>query len=209
MNESLPVSLNAAQMAKKWLLEHFEANITAAIEGTNFSVNLICAIACQETAQRWLLWVHKYDHQTILQRCVFDASGDFPNTSRSAFPKNAAAFHDKYGDEFTDMLISEGNKMRAMPQPGNPDGYSSSHYLYKGYGIFQYDLQAVVNDEVFFRNKLWYNIDECCKRAVSELKSKQKKVGNDTWAIVKAYNGAGQAAENYSNNVKQFYESFA
>lgn len=209
MNETLPISLNAANEAKTWLLSHFHINIEQAIEGTDFTVNLICAIACQETAQRWLLWIDKYDPETILQRCVFDASGDFPNTSRSAFPKNAADFHNKYGDEFTDMLISEGNKMRAMPQPGDANGYNPSHFLYKGYGIFQYDLQAVLTDELFFRNKLWYNIDECCKRCIQELKSKQKRIGNDIWAIVKAYNGSGQAAENYSNNVKQFYESFA
>ncbi len=206
MNEELPVSANNAIKAHNWLQSNFSTDIQNAINGTDYSPQLVSAIFCQETAQRVLLWVDKFDSTTILERCIFDASGDFPNTSRNAFPKNAAAFHDKYGDEFTDMLISEANKMRKMPQPGQPQGYSDSHYLYKGYGIFQYDLQAVITDEVFFRNKLWYDINECLKRLIQELNTKAKLHPNDLFATIKAYNGAGQNATNYANNVMQFID---
>lgn len=203
MNEELPISEKQAIKAHNWLHFHFGEDIQNAIKGTNYSPELVSAIFCQETAQRVLLWVDNYDPYTILQRCIFDASGDFPNTTRNAFPKNAAAFHDKYGDEFTDLLISEANKMRKMPQPGNPNGYSDSHYLYKGYGIFQYDLQHVVSDELFFRNKLWYNFSDCVSRLISELNSKHH---DKLFDIVKAYNGAGVNADNYAKNVMQFME---
>jgi len=206
MNEELPLSKTQAIKAHEWLQSNFKDDIQNAIKETDYSPELVSAIFCQETAQRVILWVDKYDAATILERCIFDASGDFPNTTRNAFPKNAAAFHDKYGDDFTDMLISEANKMRKMPQPGNPNGYSDSHYLYKGYGLFQYDLQHVTVDETFFRNKLWYSFDECLKRLITILNSKKKQ---DLWATVKAYNGAGQNASNYADNVFKFIDILA
>lgn len=203
MNELLPVSPAKALKAHTWLQTNFIEPIQNAIKETDYSPELVSAIFCQETAQRVLLWVDKYDATTILQRCIFDASGDFPGTSRSAFPRNAAEFHTKYGDEFTDMLISEANKMRAMPQPGDSDGYGESHYLYKGYGLFQYDLQHVITDEAFFRNKLWYSFDECLSRLIKILDRKKKE---DIWHTVKAYNGSGQNASNYADNVMKFVE---
>jgi len=205
MNEELPISPNQAIKAHQWLQDNFKDDIQNAIKETNYSHELVSAIFSQETAQRVLLWVEKYEPDIILQRSIFDASGDFPNTTRNAFPKNAAAFHDKYGDEFTDMLISEGNKMRRMPQPGNPNGYSDSHYLYKGYGLFQYDLQNVLTDELFFLHKQWYNFNECIKRLIQELQLKARR-NTDLWDIVKAYNGAGQNATNYANNVFKFMD---
>ncbi len=200
MNEELPISNKQALIAHHWLQSNFSTDIQNAINGTDYSPQLVSAIFCQETAYRVLTWIDKHDTETILQCCVFDASGDYPNTTRNAFPKNAAAFHDKYGDEFTDMLISEGNKMRKLM------GWNDSHYLYKGYGIFQYDLQAVLTDEIFFRNKLWYDINECLKRLIQELNTKAKLHPNDLFATVKAYNGAGQNATNYANNVMQFID---
>ncbi len=208
MNEEMPITEKQAIKAHDWLQSNFGADIQNAIKETDYSPELVSAIFAQETAQRVLLWVDKYDAATILERCVFDASGDFPNTTRNAFPKNAAAFHDKYGDEFTDMLISEANKMRKMPQPGNPNGYSDSHFLYKGYGLFQYDLQHVVTDELFFRNKLWYNFSDCINRLIKELNEKAKS-HSEIFDIVKAYNGAGTNATNYATNVFKFMDTIA
>lgn len=192
-----------AVKAASWIKQHFGAAIETVLHGTAYDINLVLAIAAQETAYRWLLWIDKYSVDTILSRCIGDASGDFHGTHRSAFPKNAGEFHDRYGDSFTDMLISEGNKMRAMPQPDEPNGYHPWHFLYKGYGIFQYDLQNVLTDEDFFRNKLWFYFDECLKRLISELNEKAKK-HSDLFSIVKAYNGSGAKAEMYSKNVMEF-----
>ncbi len=195
MNEELPISHTQAIKAHQWLQNNFAEDITAAIEGTNYSPQLVSAIFSQETAYRVLPWVDKHDTATILQCCVFDASGDYPGTSRNAFPRNVVAFHDKYGDEFTDMLISEGNKMRKLMV------WNDNHFLYKGYGIFQYDLQNVVTDELFFRNKLWYSFAECLSRLIKELDSKWHGDLHDT---VRRYNGAGVNAENYAKNVFEF-----
>ncbi|NJM37762.1 MAG: hypothetical protein HC845_07840 [Akkermansiaceae bacterium] len=128
---------------------------------------------------------------------MLDASGDFPGTSRSAFPKNTAAFRDRFGSEFTDMLIEEANLGRAIR------GFGPKQWIYKGYGLFQYDLQFVLEDVDFFRERRWYDFDACLEKCLHELKEKRKRFPNDLWEAIRAYNGAGSRAIQYSKNVKQ------
>jgi hypothetical protein len=201
----MPLSRTSAVKAAIWMNDNFGDKITAAVENTSFDKELVYAITCQETAQRWLLWIDHFDAATVLQRSVFDASGDFPDTSRSAFPKNKTEMIAAFGNDLTQMLIDEANKMRAMPQPGFPGGFQPAGYLYKGYGLFQYDLQHIKTDESFFADKLWYSIDECIARLIKELKLKQSANPNDMFNTVRAYNGSGTRAEEYALKVSQFY----
>ncbi len=202
----LPISTEQAKKAIAFIKKNFGPQIIAATAGTKFDIDTICGIACQETAYKWLGWIDKFNVETILQRCVFDASGDFPDTTRSAFPQNRKAFELKYGPDFTGMLIKEGNLQRAMPQPGqNGKGFQPANFLYKGYGIFQHDLQFVENDEAFFREKKWYSFDECLKRVMKELNGKYA-IKKEMWSTLKAYNGAGAAANKYADNVTAFIE---
>ena len=203
MNE-LPLNKSTTIKCANWLEINFSTQIQKAIKDTPFTENLIYAIALQETAYKWHLWIDDYIPSIILERCVFDASGDMAETSRSAFPQNLASFRAKYDEEFISMLIEEGNLQRAMPQVGNSNGWKPSFtLLYKGYGIFQYDLQAVVTDESFFREKKWYSFEDCLDRCLKELHSKYKGNLHDT---IKHYNGSGAAAENYAKNVEQFID---
>ena len=202
---ALPISRNAALKASRWLKNNFGAKIAAAVADTPFSIDHVCGIACQETAYRWLEWLddgHSTDE--ILGACVLDGSGDFPGTSRSAFPKNTAAFRAKYGDAFTKLLVAEGNKMREFM------GWGKVDWLYKGYGIFQYDLQFVEEDEAYFRNRSWHDFDACLAKLMGELKVTwawvlknhgDKPKAEKLRLAIRKYNGAGAAAEEYSKNV--------
>lgn len=200
-NETLPLSKQQAIKAYNWLAPNFDAIVEKNIAGTPFSKKLIYAIALQETAYKWINWIDKYSTEIILQRCIFDANGDFPGTSRFAFPKNKDAFKKEFGEDFTNMLIKEANLQRKMPQASYPNGFQPASFLYKGYGIFQYDLQFVKTDESFFREKKWYSFDECLQRVIKELSVKYSITNNIDKAVVK-YNGVGRDAENYGKNVK-------
>jgi hypothetical protein len=162
-----------------------------------FKKKHLCAIACQETAFVWVGWIKTRPVQQIVERCVFDASGDASGTSRSAFPRNTAAFRERYGVSLTNMLINEANLTRTMR------GYGPKRWVYKGYGIFQYDLQHIVADEAFFRDKRWYDFRTCMGKAMKELKAKHAQTG-DLWRAIKSYNGSGPRAEQYMRNVKAF-----
>lgn len=207
---ALPIGESSAREATRWLMGNFGPALTAAGKGTPFGAEILCAIVCQETAYFWLPLLRDLSKKAefkenpvdltdlIIARCVLDASGDHPDSPRSAFPKNTAAFEKKYGTKFTEMLVAEANLTRALR------GYGPKRWVYKGYGIFQNDLQAVVENESFFREKKWYDFKNCLDRCMGELKAKLKAQGGDTWEAVRAYNGSGPRARQYRDNVKAF-----
>ena len=199
--ESLPISAAAARDCAQWLNQNFGAKMHAATNGKAYSVKHLCAIVCQETAYKWLKWTATMDPQTIIERCVFDASGDYPGAPRGVFPINTAAFENRFGQQLTAMLIEEANKTRRL------QGWPDKTWVYKGYGIFQYDLQHILDNaesENFFRKKKWYNFDNCLNKVVSELDTKLSNTRGDLWAAIKAYNGSGTKATQYAENVKAF-----
>lgn len=196
--DELPISLANAKKVAQWLKGNYGPKIEAICKGTPFPPHIVCAIASQETAIYWIKVTDRMTPDEILARSVYDASGDTANDPRSVFPKNTGAFRAKYGDEFTDMLIKEANETRRVMR-----GFGPKDWVYKGYGIFQYDLQAVTEDEAFFREKRWYDIDECLKRVIKELESKYAHC-KDLWLSVKAYNGSGPRATQYMHNVQRF-----
>ena len=169
----------------------------AAVAGTPFAVEHLFGVVCQETAYFWVDLIDKLPAQTIIERCVLDASGDFPGTDRGAFPHNSAAFRARYGDDFTSLLIDEANQTRALRS------FKPQTWVYKGYGLFQYDLQFVTTDEKFFRERQWYSFDQCAIKAMSELTKAYQRTGDIRQAI-RAYNGSGSRAERYASNVTQF-----
>jgi hypothetical protein len=193
----LPISRAQAHKVAKWLKTNYGTKLEAASSGTLFSVDLLCGIVCQETAYFWVGFINTLPAQTIVERCVLDASGDVPGTSRSAFPVNTTAFRNKFGEQFTNLLIEEANKTRALRN------YTPRGWVYKGYGIFQYDLQYVLTDRAFFEGKQWYSFDVCLGKAIHELKEKYRITG-DLWRAVRAYNGSGASATKYANNVMIF-----
>ncbi len=195
----LPISLKQAEQVTRWLKRNYGDRIEAATKDTPIPPHVICGIACQETAYFWLSFVDDLEPGELLGRCVLDASGDHPSSPRSAFPRNTRAFRATYDDAFAEMLIDEANKTRALRD------YSPRDWVYKGYGIFQYDLQFVKEDEAYFRERQWYDFDACLGRVMHELDVTWKRHG-ELWEAVRAYNGSGSRAQQYKRNVKKFCE---
>ncbi|HWE21468.1 MAG TPA: CHAT domain-containing protein [Hyphomicrobiaceae bacterium] len=194
----LPIGRSDAIKVGAWMKANFGGAMATAAQGTPFTVAHLCAIACQETAYFWKDLIGRLPAAELLERCVLDASGDYPGTSRRPFPVNTQAFRARYGDSFTDMLIDEANKTRALRR------YGPKAWVYKGYGIFQYDLQHIDRDEAFFRERQWARFEVCLAKAMGELKEKYAATG-DVWKAIRAYNGSGPAAEAYARKVAQFF----
>lgn len=185
--------LNATQVrrVRDWMAGNFEATISNAIAGTPIDTALVYAIACQETASVWLGWLETMPTEDILARCVFDASGDSAGSSRSAFPANTAEFRQKMGDQLTDMLITEANATRALRK------LPPAQWVYKGYGIFQYDLQNILSDLQFFGQRQWGDFGTCIDRFMREMRAKLA-AASDLTDAVRRYNGTGPRAERYA-----------
>jgi hypothetical protein len=197
----LPITSKQAGAAADWLMGCFGDEIKAAAFGP-FEPRHYCAIACQETAYFWLPRIGKHTPHEILSLCVLDGSGDVLGTVRNAFPKNTAAFRVRYGDKITEKLIAAGNRARAAR------GLKPWAKIYKGYGIFQYDLQFVVDDEIFFFQEQWGDIRKCIDRVNKELRAKYARHG-DLRKAIKAYNGSGPRAEAYAANVLTYAKTLA
>lgn len=192
----MPLTKPEALLAANWIETHFGDKISEAVKGTPFNQNNIISIALQESAQDWLPWINEHTPEVILSCIISDPSGDQQGTVRHVWPQNLSVFKVKY-PYLAAMLIEEGNRFRAMK------GWTSRVWLYKAYGIFQYDIQAIDQDKSFFAEKQWYSFDECLKRLMLELNMKYHIVG-DVWGSIKRYNGAGAAAVEYMQNVQHF-----
>lgn len=194
--DDLPLNEAAARRAQDWMMRNFGRQIEAAVRGAApIDAATVCAIACKETAPVWLPWIARLSPAEVLARCVFDGSGDVPGTSRSAFPRNTAAFRARYGDALTEALIAEANATRRLR------GYGDQRWLYKGYGIFQYDLQHCETDLAFFKDRLWRSFDECLDRFMREMRTKLAASGGELRDAVRRYNGSGPRAEQYAEQV--------
>jgi hypothetical protein len=191
--------LNQAQVQRvqAWMSSHFQAQITDATAKAGLDPQLVYAIACQETASVWLGWLDKLTAEQVLARCVFDASGDAPNTVRKAFPTDTAAFSVRLGDALTQQLIAEANETRILR------GLPPARWVYKGYGIFQYDLQNILTDQEFFTKRLWSDFSACLDRLVRSLTTNLAASRGNVKDAVRRYNGAGAAADRYAASVMQ------
>jgi hypothetical protein len=163
---------DAADM--KWFKENFHAEIETAIASTPFTLDLLVAVACQETGHIWSVLRKKpsFTVDRILALCVGD-SLDAPN--RSAFPKTKAALLAKpRGDE---MFLIARQALVDMAQhiPGFP--VSNPNKFCHGYGMFQFDLQFFLEDPDYFLQKRYEKFSETLGKCISELTSKATKIG--------------------------------
>jgi len=194
LDSNAPISEAQAMKAINWLKANFGQQIADAVKDTHYSVDNICGIACQETAYFWLNLIGTLSSANVCARCVLDASGDVPDTTRSAFPRNTEIFRQTYGAERTQMLIDEANLTRKLRT------FQPKDWVYKGYGIFQYDLQFVQVDPDFFFKKQWYDFSACLDRLMRELRRTWTQHG-DLFDTIRAYNGSGHSAAVYAQNV--------
>lgn len=167
---------NAADM--KWFKENFHAEVEAAIAGTPFTLDLMVALACQETGDVWpILRKKPLTVDRILALCVGDTIDFNPATGkgRKAFPRNKAALLAfPRGDE---MFAIARQALVDMAQfiPGFP--VSNPSKFCRGYGMFQLDLQFFKADPDYFLEKRYEKFSATLGKALGELTDKAKAIG--------------------------------
>ena len=161
----------------RWFKTNFQDKINAAIQGTPFTLDLMTALACQETGEVWpILRKTDLDLDRILELCVGDTI-DAPN--RSAFPQNKAelvAF--PRGQEMFDLARQALTEMAQFIH-SYKDAAAKPNKFCHGYGIFQFDLQFFKNEPDYFLQKRYAKFDESLKKAIEELQSARKRIGLD------------------------------
>ena len=155
-----------------WFKNQFKTKIEAGVSGTPFSLDMLAAIATQETRYLWGSLYKKVAVEEVLKLCVGDTI-DAPG--RDAFPKTKAALLKvPGGDEM--FAIARAALESVAPYSAdyrraarNPDKFCH------GFGIFQYDLQFFKDNPDFFLARRWLDFDECLKLFVQELKDAFKR----------------------------------
>ena len=159
----------------RWFKTNFQDKINAAIAGTPFTLDLMTALACQETGEIWpILRKTDLSLDRILELCVGDTI-DAPN--RSAFPKNKAALlAANRGQEMFDIARQALVEM-AQFIDSYKGAASNSNKFCHGYGMFQFDLQFFKTEPDYFLEKRYAKFDKTLGKALSELESARKKIG--------------------------------
>lgn len=152
-----------------WFKTNFGTRIAEATEGSPISVDLVTAIAVQETGYIWdaLIEHHRGDVAAVLEGCVGDTL-DAPN--RSAFPRNRVALENEpHGEQMFDI----GREALATLAEVNADYrrvYERDENKFcRGYGILQYDLQHIRRDPDYFLERQWLDFDICLEKCLNEL----------------------------------------
>lgn len=166
---------NAA--AIRWFKQQFQPRIEQATQGTPFSLDLLTAIACQETGYIWDSLRQQLPTAEVLALCVgdtLDASAGrraFPQTKADLLAKpNGQAMFDLARQALLDMAQHIPSYRKVAK---NPDKFCH------GFGIFQYDLQFFLQQPDYFLQRRYADFDASLGKAIDELKVKLRKLG---WA---------------------------
>ncbi|MDB5201153.1 MAG: hypothetical protein JWQ27_562 [Ferruginibacter sp.] len=193
-----------------WFKQTFSNQLSTATANTPFSIDLLSAIACQETGYIWSSMAGKIPLDQIALLAVGDTL-DAPN--RRAFPQTKAALLNEPGGAamFTiarDCLVGMSKFITSYkPAASNPNKFCH------GFGIFQYDLQHFKDHPDYFLKKKWADIDACFALCIDELTEAKKRQGwksklaltdEEKVYVAIAYN---RGTANLSKGFKQGYQS--
>ena len=198
----------------RWFKTNFQNKINPAIAGTPYTLDLLTALACQETGEIWpILRKKNLSVDRILELCVGDTIDFNPakGTGRKAFPKNKAELIAFANGQAMFDLARQALVDMAQFIPSYKGAVTNPNKFCHGYGIFQYDIQFFKQEPEYFLQKQYANFDECLKKAIGELDAGRKKVGlqdksslsdEELCHIAIAYNTGGY---NPAKGLKQGY----
>lgn len=164
------------EAAIHWFKTNFQKTIDQAVAGTPFSLDLVTAIAMQETSYIWMGLLDKgMGAADVLRLCVGDTLD--ADKGRSAFPKTKAdLLKAARGQEMFDIARQALLDMAAHV-PGYGFAKKRKDKFCHGFGIFQYDLQFYKTDPDYFLTKGWEDFGRCLGKCIEELHAALKRQG--------------------------------
>lgn len=188
---------NAADIL--WFKQNFQNDIKAAIAGTAFDLDLMVALACQETGDVWpILRKKPLSVARIVALCVGDTLDS--DKGRKAFPKTKADLLSKPQGQAMFNIARQALLDMGAEVPGFGGAMANPNKFCHGFGVFQYDLQFFRDDPEYFLQKKYQKFSETLGKALEELHAAAKEVDLDTkptltdlemCAVAIAYNTGG------------------
>lgn len=160
-----------------WFKQQFRTEIEAAVQGTPFTLDMLVAVACQETGHIWSI-LRKTDLslERILDLCVGDTIDAKPGGGgRSAFPRNKAELIARPNGQ--EMFGIARQALLDMSQfiPGFKGAASNPNKFCHGFGIFQFDLQFFKTEPEYFLQKRYAVFADTLAKCIGELRTAQQR----------------------------------
>ena len=170
----------------RWFKEQFHQEIETALAGTPFDLDMLVAIACQETGYIWSILRRKpLTTAEIVALCVGDTLD--ADRGRRAFPKTKAELVAKpNGRKMFDIARSALVAM-ARYVPGYAEAAANPNKFCRGFGVFQRDLQFFLPDPAYFLKKKYENFGDTLAQCLNELRSGLRKLRFENKASLTDY----------------------
>ncbi len=161
----------------RWFKEQFHDEIEPVLSGTPFDLDMLTALACQETGEIWPILRKNSALSTkeIVALCVGDTL-DF-DRGRRAFPKTKAEL--VAAPNGVTMFEIARNALEGMAKhiPGYRAAAERPDKFVHGFGVWQYDLQFFKSDPDYFLQKRYEQLGETLGKAIGELQHALAKIG--------------------------------
>src|SRR3954463_9861093 len=164
-----------------WFKQQFRKKIEPAIAGTPFTVDLLTALACQETGEVWPI-LRKTDLSVdrILELCVGDTKDAHSQTDpRHTWPatkEQLLAAPNGKGQQMFDLARKALEDMADYVHSYQVARSNSTKFCH-GFGIFQYDIQFFKDEPEYFLDKQYANFDACLQKCLKELREQAHGIG--------------------------------
>lgn len=152
-----------------WFKTQFETPVREAVAGTPLSVDLLTAIACQETGSLWGAMRRKgLPLERIVALCVGDTLD--ADKGRAAFPRTRAELEAAPRGKEMFAIARQALLDMAEHVPGYAAVAKQPSKFCHGFGVFQLDLQFFRVEPDYFLNREYEGFDHTLARCVRELK---------------------------------------
>lgn len=155
----------------RWFKKQFGDQVNTATSDAPFGINLITAIAVQESYDdAWGLIYSNQPVQQVLTRCVGDVF-DSPKRDPKAFPKNRNELEHHGADGKRMFRIARAAlEDLATFSKGYRAAVKNPNKFCHAFGIFQYDIQFFGDNKDFFLEAQWSDFGRCLSFCVKELR---------------------------------------
>ena len=151
----------------RWFKQAFRAQIEAALVHDPFDLDMVVAIACQETGNVWSVLRKKgLSLDRILALCV----GDTIDKGRTAFPKTKGELVAWPQGEEMFAIARHALEDMATYIPGYGGAVGDPDKFCHGFGVFQRDLQHFKVDPEYFLEKRYEIFEDALAQCLVVLR---------------------------------------
>ena len=158
-----------------WFKETFQGDIEPAIAGTPFTVDLLAAIAAQETGHIWAPLRDRLPVSELLEICVGDTLDE--DKGRRAFPRTKADLVAAPRGAEMFAIAHAALVTMAARVPAFAAVATRPNKFCHGYGIFQYDIQHFQTDPGYFLERRWRTFTAALGKCLDELAAARQRAG--------------------------------